>query len=111
LHPHAQRLRHHHSLPQTYLTPEQEDHQRSGTHKAQTANLDHTQNHKLTKAAPLCPGIKHHKSYDTGGRGCGKQCRTESAGNTAARGHRKGQKPCTQQDDAGKGNGNDFHGT
>ena len=96
----AQCLGHHHALLQSHLSPQQEDHQGCGRHKAQTADFDHRQDHTLTKSAPLRPGIKEHQSRHAGSRGGSKQRRKEAAAFSTAGGSGQAQQSGTCQDNA-----------
>ena len=104
-------LSHHHSLLQAHFTAKQEDDNSRRRHKSQAANLDHQQDHRLAKAAPPAPGIKQNKAGNTGGRSGRKQCRKEAAGLSAAGRNRQCQQDSTQQNNAGKYQGNGLGGT
>ena len=89
------------------LFPQEEHKNRCGGHKAQTADLNQTEDDNLTKSAPLGPGIAEHQAGDAGGGGSREQRGAKSAGNAAAGRGGQGQKHRPQQNDDAKGQGND----
>ena len=105
---HAQGLGHEHTLLQTDLPPQHKNNQRSGAHKAQAADLDQKNNHCLTKAAPLSPGVEQHQSSHAGGRGCCKERRNKTAAFPIAGTDGQIQQQRAGQNNQGKYDGNDL---
>ena len=95
----TERLGHHKPLLQADPSAEKEHKQGRRGHKAQTANFDQAEDHRLTESAPLGPGIIEGQTGHTGGRSCRKQGRTEAAGDAAPGSRGKTQKQGAHQND------------
>ena len=84
--------------------------QRRNTHKAQTADLNQQQDHRLAESTPMAEGIHQSQARDAGaGRGR-KQRRQKRRRFPASGRHRQGQKPAAHQDNHQKYQHDDLHG-
>lgn len=63
---------HHQPLRQPDAPMQGQGEQGDDCHEAQSAQLDHHQDDRLSEQAPLEPGIRHDEAGDTGGRGGGE---------------------------------------
>ena len=108
--PHAEGLGHHQPLLQADAPAQKKDHHGSRRHEAQSAGLNEAQQHDLSKAAPLAPGIEQGQPRDAGSRGSREQSRKEPRRHPASGGRRQVQQQRPQQDDHREGRGNDLGG-
>ena len=96
--------RHHYQpLREPDTAVERKGYQRDNRHKSQAAQLDHTQNNRLTEKGPLDGGVHQNQSGYTGGGSGGKEGCEKTCALSVPRGNGQRQQQRAYQDNDSKG--------